>query len=248
MFLKRILGVKRNTNNCMVYWELGRVSMHNTRMYRILKYWTKIINTNNCIIEGVYSDMLASVDNRQAGYCWAQEVKRLLSNLGMQDAWIDQRYLDTNMFLRKAKQRLRDVFSQETRAACERSPKCYIYNHITDKHELQAYLTKPLLATLRKSLSQIRLSSHKLNIEAGRYARTNRIDRKCTKCDLDDMEDEYHFILICPFYRVIRERYIKPYYYSRPSMYKLVQLLSTDKLNILTNLFRFITKAFKERG
>ena len=47
-------------------------------------------------------------------------------------------------------------------------------------------------------------------------------------CDMNDVEDEYHFILKCPFYTNLRHLYIETYYSSKPSIFKLVQLLSVQ--------------------
>ena len=47
-------------------------------------------------------------------------------------------------------------------------------------------------------------------------------------CDMNDVEDEYHFILECPFYKNLRHLYIKKYYWSKPSVFNLVQLLSVQ--------------------
>ena len=46
-FCKRLLGVKKCTQNDFVYGELGRCPMRNYRMYNIVKYWTKIILCDN---------------------------------------------------------------------------------------------------------------------------------------------------------------------------------------------------------
>ena len=52
--------------------------------------------------------------------------------------------------------------------------------------------------------------------------------RVCILCDHNDIEDEFPFILKCPFYSEIRKTYIKNYYYQKPSMFKLVNLLRTQ--------------------
>ena len=48
-------------------------------------------------------------------------------------------------------------------------------------------------------------------IETGRYARNHvdRTQRFCTIFECNDIEDEYHFILICPVYRNIRKNIYK---------------------------------------
>jgi len=57
-------------------------------------------------------------------------------------------------------------------------------------------------------LAKLRLSSHTLNVEIGRH---NIIDRHCIRCNLNDIEDEFHFVLICPDYVNLRNAYIPKY-------------------------------------
>ena len=52
-FCKRILGSKRSTTNMMVYSELGRLPLYISRNILIVKYWIKLLNTDNCILESV---------------------------------------------------------------------------------------------------------------------------------------------------------------------------------------------------
>lgn len=50
-FCKRLLNVKNSTTNAMVYCELDVYPLIVMRKYRIIKYWYKLLNTNNCILE-----------------------------------------------------------------------------------------------------------------------------------------------------------------------------------------------------
>ena len=59
-FLKRTLKVRRSAVNFMVYFELGRVSMYVERYYRMLKYWCKILKTENIVLKTCYESMLES--------------------------------------------------------------------------------------------------------------------------------------------------------------------------------------------
>ena len=61
------------------------------------------------------------------------------------------------------------------------------------------------------------------------------------------LDDEYHFVLICPMYNDLRTTYIKTYYFRRPSVYEFVELFkSTNKSNV-NNLSRYVYEAFKFR-
>ena len=99
----------------------------------------------------------------------------------------------------------------------------------------------------RKLITKFRVSAHKLSIETGRYDAVIRNNRKCAKCNLDEIEDEFHFILKCPYYDDIRKQNIKPYLYKRPSVFKLTQLLGSNKTRLLCSLGKYLIKACDQR-
>jgi len=84
-------------------------------------------------------------------------------------------------------------------------------------------------------------------IETGRFNEVNISHRICPVCH-SDIEDEFHFILKCPFYKPERMFFIKLYYRRNHSVFKLVQLLSTTSANDLPNLGKFLNFAFKKRS
>ena len=60
----------------------------------------------------------------------------------------------------------------------------------------------------RKALAKMRCSATALNIETGRYQNgmyKPPEERKCTLCNLNCVEDEFHAMLKCPIYEDIRE-------------------------------------------
>ena len=61
-------------------------------------------------------------------------------------------------------------------------------------------------------------------------------------CNLEDMEDEYHFILKCQYYTDIHNLRINTYFTTRPSVYKLTQLFSSSNKKILCNLGKYLLK------
>ena len=97
---------------------------------------------------------------------------------------------------------------------------------------------------LRNALAKLRHSPHHLNIETGRHRNIERSQRKCILCNSQDLEDEYHFSLICPAYSDLRKVYIQKYFYVKPSMFKFIELLNSTRLKILKNYALFIVKAF----
>lgn len=75
------------------------------------------------------------------------------------------------------------------------------------------YTGTHLSHSLRISLGQLRVSSHRLDIEAGRMRRIGRGHRHaretriCPCCTMGEVETEEHFICRCPLYYEIRGRF-----------------------------------------
>ena len=65
---------------------------------------------------------------------------------------------------------------------------------------------------------------------------------------MNDVEDEYHFILKCPFNTNLRHLHIKKYYWSKPSVFKLVQLLSVQNRKELCNIGKYFKHALYIRS
>ena len=165
----------------------------------------------------------------------------------MSEVWLHQYVSDEKAFLFSLKQRLTDIAFQNIDHDINVSSKCSLYKYFINVRGLQPYLSKPILPSMRIIISKLRLSSHKLGIETGRYIDSRREDRPCHNCNLGEIEDEYHFILQCPLYTNLRHQYLKSYYYRRPSAHKHVQLLCTENTKELCNLAKYIKIAFSMR-
>jgi len=47
------------------------------------------------------------------------------------------------------------------------------------------------------------------------------------------IENEYHFLLVCPFYQDLRRKYLPNSYCSWPSTHKFVALITTNSSTLL---------------
>jgi hypothetical protein len=91
-------------------------------------------------------------------------------------------------------------------------------------------------------ICEYRIHAHRLKIETGWYLSIDRQERICDFCNYSCIEDEFHFILKCNKYDNMRKKYIKPYYWKKPSAFKLVQLFlySAEKVrNCLIVMLRY---------
>ena len=239
-FCKTLLGVKKSTTNDLVYFELGRLPLYISRKLRIIKYWLKLRKSENCILKACLAQRI--LDNDE----WIISIKNELNTLGLMYIFEGNFVHENNVFF-IIKSRFNDVYQQNMLSRIQNTTRGALYKHLVDNFTIQYYLQKSLNPTYRKYLSKFRLSAHSLNIEKGRYNNTNRRDRICTLCNSSDIEDEFHFILKCPIYNDLRVNYIKNYYYRRPSVFKLVQLLSVNNVKIINNLGKYLYLASNRR-
>ena len=160
------------------------------------------------------------------------DIKNELNRLGLLYIFDDTCANDARN-LKIIESRIKDIYAQTLLGNIIQSPKGKLYQHLVDHFTLQSYLRKPINPLYKTYISRFRLSSHTLKIEQGRYTNDRRENRKCTLCNLNDIEDEFHFVLKCPFYSLLRNNYVKSYYYKKPSVFKMIQLFSVQNISEL---------------
>ena len=154
---------------------------------------------------------------------WVRLLRNLLGYLGFMDVWLQQSVGYRVLFLNLVKQRLTDQFIQKRNSRLNNLTHALFYRNFSFGYK--TYLDFVSVGKLRFALSRLRSSSHRLEIETGRWARPNVIpfeERPCTSCH--SLEDEFHFVLECSRYKDLRTIYIPDYYRRRPNMLKLDEL------------------------
>ena len=229
-----------------VYGELGRYPLFINRYARIVKYWCKIVESDNIVIKHIYNSLLLDVQRGKQNWC--SNVKYLLDSYGFSYVWENPSSVNLKAIQAKIRLRIIDVFKQNWYNCLTNSSSLSLYKEFKVTFAFEKYLDNLPFST-RIAMSKLRLSSHKLRIETGGYKqqRTDRSFRKCQLCNSQDLEDEYHSLLICPLYSDIRKKYISNSYFIRPSMYKFVYLISSTDTYIQKKLGRYIDESIKFR-
>ena len=148
------------------------------------------------------------------------------------------------------KNRLIDCFKQKWYADITDSRILYYYKHIKTTFGYEQYLDKIVNPKLRSVLTKLRISAHNLRVETGRYARNRleRNERKCLICaNSNDIEDEYHFIILCNVYNDLRVKYQSSYLYTNPSVHKFVNFFNTCNKNNILRMSKYIKEATERR-
>ena len=115
---------------------------------------------------------------------------------------------------------------------------------------LETYLLLKIDLNSRKSLTNLRISSHKLRVETGRYEKpclpVNQ--RTCEKCNISEIEDEKHFVIRCKLYDKERKHLFNKLNLNNLDediiFYKLMQC---QDFSTAINFSKFIQLAFDKR-
>ena len=242
-FCKYILGVSSKTPNCAVLGELGRRPLFVYYMYKCVKFWLTLVQNYD---PAKYTKKIYKVlynYNNSGKITWATKVKLLLCSTGFGHVWINQGVGNIELFLSDFKQRLYDMSLQGWNENTSNMSKLSVYCNFKQELKFEPYLLCLNITKFRKCLTRFRCSSHKLAIERlrGTTVRENRICTYCKQNSICVVEDEYHFLLVCPLYQHIRQIYM-PNVINNLNTF--TNLLSSSNVDILRNLSTFIYHAF----
>ena len=103
-------------------------------------------------------------------------------------------------------------------------------NYIKFKKEYcaESYIYKIQNRTHRSVFAQLRFGILPLKIETGRYTNIPREYRLCIFCNHNVVEDEMHFLFVCPLYNEIRQQYYERFKEIVPNFEDLTHV---EKLN-----------------
>ena len=145
-----VLGVKQTTLNDFIYGKLGRTDYQSRRFIAIIKYWLKVISSDESkYIKHIYKMMLNDIEARPLKHKWALIVKRLLSNAGFMEVWLSQGVINEHRVLEIFRTRVKDIFMQDWHSRLD---------------EILQYFCKFPLSKLSKNIEQVLVNWDYLHI------------------------------------------------------------------------------------
>lgn len=156
---------------------------------------------------------------------WVKAVKNILDNIGYSYLWFNTNP-NINYFPMLQK-RISDQFQQDWHSSIISTTKLDYYVRFKKEFKYEENLDFEENGQYRKILTCVRLSSNSLAIETGRYIGTPRENRICQNCSKNKVESEYHFLMICYKYTLIRDTYLPKF--AWPDLRKFTILMSSKK-------------------
>ena len=106
-------------------------------------------------------------------------------------------------FLNQFRLHARDIYIQDFHSNLQNSNKALFYRHLINQLQPSLYLTCIRNVKYRQVLIYFRIRNHQLMVETVNWVKPRSLlydERLCNLCQRQDLEDEYHLVLICPVY------------------------------------------------
>ena len=151
-------------------------------------------------------------------------------------------------FISEFKNRLIDSYTVEWKEKLSTREYFTFYSSIKHSLTLSHYLLHVNHVQARSALARFRMGMSELRSRSLRYnSPLPNTPVNCPSCT-DMIENEVHFLLVCPLYSDIRHQYIPEKFTRRPSLAKLSILLASANQNLCANVALFVYHAFKARS
>ena len=259
-FIKRTLGLKRQTSNLAVYGETGRYPLEIRQIELFLKYWLRIISLDNSDpLFKIYKELLKLYKLKHKN--WVGTLSGVLEKIDHAEL------LERELPL---KQNDVDTIASTLKTTIQSRYQAHWVNEINDNsknpilrtyklfklsHHMENYISCKLDNKYKKAIAQFRVSSHKLGIETGRHEKPiiPLNCRICKYCQQDSIDDEQHFLVDCHFHD--EDRYtlleVMSNYINdidgKNSREKFILIMKCKEIPALNALGKYIHNGFQKR-
>ena len=206
--LRQILCVHKKTDANAIYGELGEYPISTKIQQSLLAYWQRISQLKykrNTLLGASFTSQRSLLEPKTKS--WLKHIHNLCNDLNIHDS--DAHNTGPASFKALCRKKLQTQFEKRWKQNLNTNHKLITYNTIKSKFEYEKYLDTILDIRHRITLTKLRISAHKLEIERGRYLNVPRNNRTCIICDLNTLENEFHFLCICPRLTQLRNQLYK---------------------------------------
>ena len=177
--------------------DMGWKLCKQRRYENIIKFWNRSININVSRL----THKIFMWDKQCNGDNWSHDVELIFEYCNLDDVYTNLLCVDLNV----VKQRLDNLFNDEWKEDMLSKPKLRTYAVFKNRLCTEKYVSSFISRKYRSLLAQIRLGILPLRIETGRAQGILVDNRLCEFCSTDEIEDEKHFLFICPLNAIPRQ-------------------------------------------
>ena len=210
---KYVLGVSRKSSNDAVRGELGRYPI----LLMTMHHWIKFVSRSYTLpVDNILKLSLPTLPeflDKPIGLTWASKVQSLIST---SISKLGSNLSVETLYNPALPSHIQGDFASMYRQSwinsinknfdISKQNKLRTYALFKSSFAIENYVLNQRKAK-RRQFTKLRISSHHLDVETGRYTRpiTPRHLRICKNCNLEEIGDEFHFLLKCPKFQQQRQ-------------------------------------------
>jgi hypothetical protein len=242
-FYKYVFNIRQSTPTMMIYGETGKFPVTVHVKCRMLCFWYKLRSeqSRNKLSYLIYKCLFHLYTAEKHRNAYLASIETIFNELGLSGFWTGQDALNVNFdwFKEKVKRCLQDQFMQQWYSHVDTNEIFFNYRMFKNVFEQEKYLSL-LPRNCALSLLQFRTTNNFLPVNRLRYSGIPRIERICSKCNNNEIGDEFHYLFVCPFFDDVRKRCLPKIYYTRPNAYKFHTLFSSNHKGTLLKIKHFV--------
>ena len=139
-------------------------------------------------------------DYNQTGKTWCSDIKTILEQVNLTPSFQNKLFVN----LKTVEERLLNLHQSNWSNKIQSVSKLRTYKQLKTDFGTEKYLFARLSKTEKSHLAQFRCGILPLRLETGRYVCLSVNERICTLCNVNETEDEVHFLLRCACYNDLR--------------------------------------------
>ncbi len=254
---KLILGVHRKATNHAVRGDLGSFLILIPMLCHSIKYWWHLNdlcykNINTLVVDALLDNRKLCVNYHAT---WSSYIQNILKIIGKQDIWEKPNTCSKANISNTIQSGLHNLYvTLWSNAINTTQPKLRTYCRFKMEFIIENYV-KLYKRSARVNFTKLRISTHPLMVEKGRHLspKLPLSERLCKYCSLQEIEDEFHFVMKCTLYNSQRDKLFKEltetYEFTSLSNDDIfLQIMRTTDYDILTLIFSFVNSCFDTRN
>ena len=230
-----MLHIKKCTPSVMVYGELGKLPLSVEIKNKLLNFWCRLINGNECKLSYVLYNVLLQLHlNNIYDSEWLLYVKSLIIEIGEPQIWFSQSTGNVNRFKKLCKMKIQDLYINYWFSKLSTSRSCTNYRIYKNNFNLEEYLIK-LPPMLSSAMCKFKTTNNTMPVNQHNNVNNN----VCILCDDNMIGDEFHYLLQCNHFTATRKLMLSKHYYVKPNTFKLKNLFNVKSKSTLLKLSKF---------
>ena len=180
------LGVHRFAPLPAIHGDLGWTSSDDRRKLAMFRYWNRIVNMSELRLPKIIFNWM----REQVGDSWVQEIKSQFEKCGIIEKFYNLDEVELFDISNKLAQASQDIWLNNV----QDMPKLRNYKLFKNSYEAEPYVLCFLNREKRSLVAQLRSGILPLQVEVGRWQGIPIEERICPVCNLNQVEDECHFL------------------------------------------------------